>query len=425
MKHSLLILSLLAASLCCAQKSTQVRELENQRKTIEKEIETTTGLLAETKESTKKSLIRLNLLNKQIEQRKQMISLLAQEINVTDREISGRRTEISQLERDLYHKREKYSASLRLIQKHRHTQDKLLFIFSASSFAQSLRRIKYLREYAAWQKQQANDIMSRQKGLQTKWTELERSKDEKQKLLASREEEYKKIEEEVITQRNEIEALNKHQRELQNELARKQRRAENLNHQIERQIAEEVARAAAEAKASRDLAARSAANSAAASKDNRREADKAGGYAMTKDERLLSEHFAASKGALASPLNKSYTIVSDYGEQPHPNLKYIRIMNHGVDLQTTANADACSVFAGTVRAIFVVEPGFSIIVRHGNYLTVYSNLSKIYVQKDDEVKAGQTLGKVYTDNDNGNATIMHFELWKESDKQNPRPWLGR
>ncbi|MDR0536504.1 MAG: peptidoglycan DD-metalloendopeptidase family protein [Tannerellaceae bacterium] len=422
MKLFLIIIAILITIPIQGQKSTQVRELESQRKAIEKEIETTSQLLAETQESTQRSLARLELFSKQIEQRRTMIRLLSQEISVTDKDIQGQRNEIIQLEKELNYKREKYSEALRLIQKKRHTQDKLLFIFSAANFAQSIRRIKYLKEYAAWQKQQAKGIISKQKSIQSKRSELEQAKDEKQKLLLRLETEKQKIEEEELEQKNEIEALNRRQRELQSELARKQRRAEILNRQIEKQIAEEVARAAAEAKASKELAEQTGSQPP---KENRREADNAGGYAMTKEERELSETFAAAKGTLASPLSKPYAIISDYGEQQHPNLRYVRIMNHGIDLQTSSNAEACAVFTGVVRAIFIVEPGFSIIVRHGKYLTVYSNLSEVYVHKDDAVKTGQRLGKVYADIDNGNASIMHFELWQESDKQNPRPWLGR
>ncbi|GHV50361.1 peptidase M23 [Bacteroidia bacterium] len=417
----LLIICLGGSALCPAQKSVQVRELENQRKVIEKEIATTSGLLEQAKASAQRSLARLNLLTKQIEQRKQMIALLSQEITATDKEIANTRNEIALLEKELVQKREKYTGSLRLIQKHRHSQDKLLFIFSASSFAQSVRRMRYLREYAAWQKQQGADIAGKQKVIQTKSDELEKSKAEKQNLLLARESEYGKIAEEEAVQKQDIAVLNRKQRELQDDLARKQRRAELLSEQIKQQIAGEVARAAAEAKASKELAERSGAN--AKPNENRREAESPGGYAMTRDERQLSEGFAAIQGNLPSPVNQPYTIVSDYGEQQHPNLKYVRIVNHGLDLQTSANADACAVFEGTVRAIFIVEPGYSIIVRHGNYLTVYSNLSEVYVKKDDVVKARQPLGRVYTDDSNGNATILHFELWKENNRQNPRSWL--
>ncbi|MDR2533804.1 MAG: peptidoglycan DD-metalloendopeptidase family protein [Tannerellaceae bacterium] len=405
MKHLLLIIYITITTLCHAQQSAQVRELENQRKTIEKEIETTSELLEQTRESAQRSLARLNLLSAQIEQRKQMITILNREINVTDRDIADTRRDIAVIEKEINSKRERYAASLRLIQKRRNSQDKLLFIFSASSFAQSIRRIHYLRQYAAWQKQQAADIISRQQEIHTKIAVLEKARYEKQQLLFSRENEYKKIEDDETAQKEYVASLNKQQSQLQRELSVKQRRAETLARQIEQQISDEVARE----RATRNL-------------DNRLSSEKTN--EVLRDDQL-TETFAANRGSLGSPLNRPYAIVRDYGEQQHPSLPHVRMLNNGIDLQTSAEANACAVFDGVVRAIFIVEPGYSIIVRHGNYLTVYSNLKYVYVQMGDRIKARHPLGKVYTDDDNDRATILHFELWKENEKQNPRPWIGK
>ena len=405
MKYLLLIICTVTTMLCHAQQSTQVRELENQRKAIEKEIETTSELLVQTKESAQRSLARLNLLSAQIEQRKQMIAILNQEVSVTDRDIADIRRDIAVIEKEINSKRERYAASLRVIQKRRNSQDKLLFIFSASGFAQSMRRIHYLRQYAAWQKQQATDIISRQQEIHTKIAILEKARDEKQELLLARETEYKKIEEDETAQKQYVATLNKQQSELQRELSTKQRRAEILSRQIEQQISDEVARE----RATRNL-------------DNRLSPSKANEIIR---EDQLTETFVSSRGSLGSPLNKPYVIVRDYGEQQHPSLPHVRTLNNGIDLQTSVDANACTVFDGVVRDIFVVEHGFSIIVRHGSYLTVYSNLKEVYVQTGDRIKARHSLGRVYTDDENDRATILHFELWKENEKQNPRPWIGK
>jgi murein DD-endopeptidase MepM/ murein hydrolase activator NlpD len=116
---------------------------------------------------------------------------------------------------------------------------------------------------------------------------------------------------------------------------------------------------------------------------------------------------------LHAPLNKRYTIVAYFGEQQHQELKNIRTNNNGIDLRTTPGAEAQAVFNGVVTRVFVV-PGYnnSVIVRHGNYLTVYSNLSQVYVKQGDKVKTRQSLGKVFTDTEDGNSTILHFQLWK-------------
>jgi septal ring factor EnvC (AmiA/AmiB activator) len=417
-----------------AQKSAKIRELENQRKAALNEIELTGRLLSETKESAKNSLNRLNLLTQQIQQRKKVISLLNQEVNVIDKQITDTRGEIATLEKELNAKRASYGTSVRKMQKNYTAQDKILFIFSADNFAQSFRRMRYLREYANWKKDQAAEISSRQKAIKGKWEELEKARSDKQTLLNSRESEAQALEKEEAQQQKEIAELNKKQETLQDELKKKQRQADALNRQIEKQIAEEVERAEAAARAAREKEAAAAAKakdpSAPKGKptdaDDKRVADTKGGYAMTKEEKLLSDKFAANRGKLPAPVTGEYSIVSRYGEQQHQDLKYVRVVNNGIDIQATSGSEAQAVFDGKVTSIFI-QRGFnnSVIIRHGNYLTVYSNIDEVYVKQGDMVKSKQALGKIFADKESDNATVLHFELWKERDKQNPQPWLNK
>jgi septal ring factor EnvC (AmiA/AmiB activator) len=410
------------------QKSAKVRELENQRKAALAEIEMTNQLLAETKKSTENSLTRLSLLSRQILERKRVISLLSQEITAIDKEITDLQAELKELEKELGDKRVNYGKSVQSIQRKNTAQDKLLFVLSADNFSQSLRRMRYLREYADWQKRQASEIIDKQKEVGAKQEELEKTRVEKQSLLKNREEESRNLEQEEIEKRKEIEELNKKQKQLQADLKKKQQQANALNRQIEKQIAEEIA--IAEAARKREQSEREKAlaegKKASAPKDDIRKADSKGGYAMTKEERKLSENFAGNKGKLPFPVAGKYTVVGTYGKQKHPDLKYVEIDNPGIDIQTTAGSEARSVFNGTVTSLFVM-PGYnnSVIVRHGNYLTVYSNLSEVYVKSGDIVSTRQALGKIFTDTENDNTTILHFELRKERDKQNPLPWLAK
>lgn len=153
-------------------------------------------------------------------------------------------------------------------------------------------------------------------------------------------------------------------------------------------------------------------------------ADTKGGYAMTKAEKQLSDNFANNRGRLPYPVAGRHTIVATFGEQQHQELKYVRTSNSGIDIQTSPGADARAVFNGEVTRVFVV-PGYnnSVIVRHGNYLTVYSNLSQVYVKAGDRVSTRQAIGRIYSDPEDGNSTILHFQLWKEKTKLNPQPWL--
>ena len=300
-----------------------------------------------------------------------------------------------------------------------------------------MRRMRYLREYADWQKRQANDIVEKQAEISRKQAEMEKTRAEKRTLLGTRQEESKKLESEEASQKEEVQLLNKRQKDLKADLQKKRRQAEALNRQIEKQIAEEIARAEAEAKAARERAERERrAREQAAAKGKpvpeskkepireERVADTKGGYAMTKAEKQLSDNFANNRGRLPYPVAGRHTIVATFGEQQHQELKYVRTSNSGIDIQTSPGADARAVFNGEVTRVFVV-PGYnnSVIVRHGNYLTVYSNLSQVYVKAGDRVSTRQAIGRIYSDPEDGNSTILHFQLWKEKTKLNPQPWL--
>ena len=435
MRYFWFVIFMLSVGSVSAQNSARVRELEKQRKAALAEIEMTSQLLDETRQTARNSLNRLNLLSKQILSRKQVISLLNQEIGEIDKQIAASRRNISQLERELENKRQNYGKSVQSMYKRRSSQDKLLFILSADNFAQSFRRMRYLREYADWQKKQASEIIGKQK-------ELEKTRAEKNTLLGAREDESRKLQTEESSQKEEVQQLNRKQKQLQADLKKKKKQADALNRQIEKQIAEEIARAEAEAKAARERAARAERNRLAREKaaasgkkvpetkpeaDPAREervADTKGGYAMTKAEKRLSDDFASNKGRLPYPVSGRHTIVAAFGEQQHQELKYVRTNNSGIDIQTAPGTDARAVFNGEVTRVFVV-PGYnnSVIVRHGNYLTVYSNLSQVYVKAGDKVSTRQAIGKIFTDTEDGNATILHFQLWKEKTKLNPAPWL--
>lgn len=442
MRYFWIVIFVCSAGIVFAQQSVQVKQLEKQRKEALAAIELTNRLLKETAETAQTSLNRLNLLTQQIVSRKKVISLLNQEIREIDNQMAGMRREINKLEKELGNKRANYGKSIKSLYTRRSSQDKLLFIFSAESFTQSLRRMRYLREYADWQKRQAADIIEKQKEITRKQSALEKTKAEKQSLLGNREEEHKKLQSEEATQKETVQDLNRKQKELRAQLAKKKKQADALNRQIEKQIAEEIARAEAEARAERERAERArrarekaaaAANTTGKAADEtvpeapireERVADTKGGYAMTKAEKRLSDDFAGNRGRLPYPVSGRHTVVATFGEQQHQELKYVRTNNNGIDIQTSPGGEARAVFNGVVTRVFVV-PGYnnSVIIRHGNYLTVYSNLSDVYVKAGDTVSTRQAIGRIFSDTENGNATILHFQLWKEKTKLNPQPWL--
>lgn len=407
--------------LAMGQNSARVQELEKQRKEALAEIKRTSALLDQTQATTKDYLRRLNLLSQQILSRKKVISLLGQEINAINEQMADMAKQIDRLETELKEKQQNYGKSVRSMYKRHSSQDKLLFILSADNFAQSLRRLRYLREYANWQKQQALGIVEKQAEITKKQNELAKTKAEKQSLLVNREEEQKKLQLEEADQQKELKELNKKKSLLQAQLRQKQKQAQQLDRMIEQQIAKEIAEAEAKARAERERLAKA---NKGKSSEAERKADVKGGYAMTKVERALSANFSGNRGQLPYPVSGSHTIVGRFGEQQHQELKYVRTNNNGIDIQTTPGADARAVFNGEVTRIFMV-PGYnnSVIIRHGNYLTVYSNLSQVYVKAGDKVSTRQAIGKIFSDPEDNNTTILHFQLWKERTKLNPASWL--
>ncbi len=416
-----IILFVCISAIATAQTTPQIKQLEVQRKAALKEIEITTKLLEEATKSAKNSLNRLNLLSSQILSRKKLINTLNQEVEEINLQIKRMNDEVAVLEKELGGKKEKYAHSLRGIYKRRTEQDKLLFILSSDNFAQSLRRIRYMREYSDWQKLQAAGISQKQKEINKKKEETKRVLSEKEQLLSQREDEHSKLQKEETNQKKETQELSKKQKNLQADLRKKKKQADDLNARIEKLIAEEIARAEAEARAAREKA-----RAEGKEPEVVRKAESKGGYAMTKEEQKLSADFGSNKGKLPSPLNQSHTIVSRFGRQQHAELKNVVVFNNGIDIQTTPGADAQAVFNGVVTRVFVV-PGFNnaVIVRHGNYLTVYSNLSEVYVKNGEKVTTRQRLGRVFTDAEDGNATILNLQLWKETTKLDPAPWLAR
>ena len=417
LRHALLLFALLTTvlPLLAQRKSDRVLLLEKQRLSVLAEINQTNRLLKETTNSVKSTLNRLQLLEKQILSRKKIISLLNEETKEVDLEITKIQAEIVKLEKDLKERKAHYAKLLRFLSRGKKYEiDKVLFVFSADNFAQAYRRLRYLKEYASWQVRQADVIIERQKAVKTKHEELKKSRASKANLLLERQKEQNKLLKEEDKQQSTVKDLNKKQTQLRGDLKKQQQQAAALNKQIEQQIAYEIAEANRKRKA----------EESSKKPTEKRQSETKGGYAMTQKELKLSKNFASNRGRLPYPVSGWHTVVGTFGEQRHAQLKHVRTNSSGINIQAKPGADALASFEGTVSKVFTI-PGYnhSIILRHGNYLTVYSNLDKVYVQAGDKVKTQQALGKIFSEKENGNMTVLHFQLWKETVKQNPLPWL--
>ncbi|MDR2473256.1 MAG: peptidoglycan DD-metalloendopeptidase family protein [Tannerella sp.] len=369
------------------RNAVNVSDLEKQRDIMLKDIEMTTTLLKETDASAQNSLNRLNLLTQQLAARRNFIALLSGEIATLNKKIDAITKEISVLEDDLVKIKENYARSMQSQQhEHRTAQYKMLLILSAENLTQSYRRMRYLREYSDWQKIEAERIMNKQADIVNRKAELEKTLKDKQRLYAQREDEGKNLFNEEKQQKNIVGDIKKKQKMLLAQLRQKRAEAAALNNRIDAFVTEDIK--------------------------------------TTDTELNLSNDFSENKGMLPYPLNGSYKVVSSFGEHQHQELANIRTNNNGIDIQTTAGVQAVTIFNGVVTRVFPL-PGFNnnVIIRHGNYISVYSNLSKVFVKAGDKVAIRQPLGEIYTDAEKGNETILHFELRKERTKLNPQQWL--
>ena len=422
-------LLLLPVSPLFAQSNKLIKELESKRGALQKQIVESETLLITTKKDVGSQLKGLAALTGQIEDRRRYILTINNDVESIERELSSLGRQLTRLQRDLKDKKKKYESSVQYLYKNRSIEEKLMFIFSAKSLAQTYRRMRYVREYATYQRLQGEEVLKKQEQLNRKKAELQQVKAAKEGLLKEREEEKVKLEAQEKEQKLLVANLKKKQRGLQNELNKKRREANQLNARIDRLIAEEIekARKRAAEEARREAAARKKAGekTATASTSAKPKAQPLDTYSMSKADRELSGNFANNRGKLPMPITGAYIITSHYGQYSVEGLRNVKLDNKGIDIQGKPGAQARAIFNGKVAAVFKLNGLFNILVRHGNYISVYCNLSSALVKQGDDVTTKQTLGQIFSDGADNGRTVLHFQLRKEKEKLNPEPWLNR
>ena len=422
----------LAGCLCLllplmAQSNKLIKELESKRGALQKQIAESESLLQTTTKNVGSQLKGLAALTGQIEERKRYILTINSDMDAIDRELVSLERQLNQLQKELKDKKTKYAASVNYLYRNHTIQDKLLFIFSAQTLEQTYRRLRYVREYASYQRMQGEEIQKKQKQINDKRAELTEARKAKENLLKERENEKTTLERQEKEQKALVDSLRKKQRSLQSEINKKRKEANQLNARIDRLIAEEIekARKRAEEEARREAAARKKAEKTESPSATKPKAEPLEAYTMNKADRELSGSFASNRGKLPVPVTGPYIITSHYGEYTVPGLRGVKLDNKGIDIQAKPGAQARAVFNGKVAAVFQLNGLFNILVRHGAYISVYCNLSTASVKADDMVKTGQTLGTIFSDGADGGRTVLHFQLRREKEKLNPEPWLNR
>lgn len=410
-----------------AQSNKLIKELESKRGALQKQIAESESLLQTTTKNVGSQLKGLAALTGQIEERKRYILAINSDMDAIDRELVSLERQLNQLQKELKDKKTKYAASVNYLYRNHTIQDKLLFIFSAQTLEQTYRRLRYVREYASYQRMQGEEIQKKQKQINNKRAELTEARKAKENLLKERENEKTTLERQEKEQKALVDSLRKKQRSLQSEINKKRKEANQLNARIDRLIAEEIekARKRAEEEARREAAARKKAEKTESPSAAKPKAKPLEAYTMNKADRELSGSFASNRGKLPVPVTGPYIITSHYGEYTVPGLRGVKLDNKGIDIQAKPGAQARAVFNGKVAAVFQLNGLFNILVRHGAYISVYCNLSTASVKADDMVKTGQTLGTIFSDGADGGRTVLHFQLRREKEKLNPEPWLNR
>lgn len=417
----LLLVNLFVGDLS-AQATKKIKELESRRNELQQQIAASESLLKSTKKDVKSQLDNLALINGQIADRKKYISTIEQDVKVLNNEIVLLQRQLNGLRKELKDKKKKYEVSVQYMYRNKSIQEKLMFIFSADNLSQTYRRMRYVQEYANYQRLQAVEIERKQKQVESKKAELEKTRGAKEKLLQQGEAEKKKLEKQEKDRQTILNGLKRKQRGIQNEIRKKRQSANKLNAQIDRLIEQEIEKARKRAEAETRKGDKTV-DKKAGSKSIATKTDKMGEYNLNNADRQLSGSFEKNKGILPMPITGPYLIVSHYGQYTVDGLKNVKLDNKGIDIKGQSGAKARAIFDGEVSAIFKYNGLNNVLIRHGNYISVYCNLSTVSVSKGSKVKTRSEIGTVHKDA-SGNA-VLHFQLRKETVKLNPEQWLGK
>jgi septal ring factor EnvC (AmiA/AmiB activator) len=379
------------------------KKLEQQKAKIEEDIQYTNKLLDQTKKSKQVSINELVILNKQINKREELIASINNEINQLNSEISQTTDTIRQLNQTIKRLKEEYARMIYFAQKNQSSYSRLMFIFSAKDFNQAYQRTKYFQQYSSYRKNQVRVIKENQNVLNKKIALLESQKKETLVLKKMEEGEKQKLSKQKSVQNETVAKLGKQEKDLLKKIKENEKAARKLQKAIEDLIAAELEKA------------RKAAKKAGTKPTPENK------FALTPAEMQLSSSFAGNKGRLPWPTERGM-VAATFGEHDHPVLRGIKTKNNGVDIVTEKGQIARSVFDGEVTSTMTL-PNYNnvVIIRHGEYLTVYSNLDQLYVKKGDKVKTKQKIGMIHTDETG--KTTMHFELWYGKNLQNPEQWI--
>lgn len=414
------MLCTLSVQCVCAQSTPKIRQLEKERNELHQRISESETLLRSTGKDVKSQLDNLALITGQIDERRRYLSSIQKDVNAIQQEINRLENELKVLDTDLQLKRERYEKSLKYLHRNSTIQEKLMFIFSADNLSQMYRRLRYVRQYADFQRLKGEEIKSKLSEIEAKKKVTEESYEAKVALLKHKESEKKKLELQEAERKKMLSSMQNKQRQLKKELEKQRKAANKLNAEIDRLIAIEIeaARKRAEEERRRKEQAKKQSGS-----EVKKPTEKMEEYRIDDSDRKLSGTFERNKGRLPIPVTGPYVIVGRYGQYQVEGLRNVRLDNKGIDIKAKPGAMARTIYDGEVTAVFQYNGLANVLVRHGSYISVYCNLESVIVKQGSQLKARDVLGQIKTDAD-GN-TVLHFQLRKEKEKLNPELWITR
>lgn len=418
----ILLFFLLLPEMAFPQSTPKIRQLEKERNELHSRIDESETLLQSTGKDVKSQLDNLALISGQIAERRRYLTSIQRDLNSIQQEINRLESETKILDGDLRLKRERYEKSLRYLHRNSTIQEKLMFIFSADNLSQMYRRLRYVKQYADFQRLKGEEIKTKLLEIKEHKKITEETYKAKVALLEHQESEKKKLEIQESERKKILVSMQKKQIQLRNELEKQRKAANRLNAEIDRLIAIEI-EAARKREEEERRRKESQVRKQSESKDVIKEKKQMDVYKVDDSDRKLSGIFERNKGNLPIPVTGPYVIVGRYGQYQVEGLRNVRLDNKGIDIKAKSGAMARTIFDGEVTAVFQYNGLANVLVRHGSYISVYCNLESVIVKQGSQLKTRDVIGQINTDAD-GN-TVLHFQLRKEKEKLNPELWILR
>ena len=399
-----------------SQPESQQERLEERKAKIQEEIREKEALLQSVKKREKSIVNQLIIRKDKIGLKEKLIQTTEKQTKLLNNDIYINQLKINQLNRDLEDLRKDYSEMIVKSYKSRSEQSRAMFILSSENFLQAYKRAQYMKQYASYRKMQGEEIKGKTSQLLIYNDKIGVQKSEKEKLIAENEKEKQELEKEKKEQEKIAGQIKKDKGKIVAEIKKKQQETRNIDKQIDKLIR------AAIAEANKKTAVANAKANPKATAAEKKAIETSTKIVLTPEGKLVSDNFKANKGRLPWPVEKG-AVSLGYGDQTHPVFKTLAVHNSGIEISTEKGSNARAVFAGEVTQVQLITPlKKAVIVKHGDFFTIYQNLSSVNVQIGDKVSAKQSLGQIRTNGDG--RTILKFMVLQNITYFNPVIWLS-